>query len=468
MPLAVNDSGQVVGFSSTDITGGEHAFSWTPTGGMVDLGTLGGFASQALTVNNAGQVLGMYYTACASCANGSGQEHGFVWTSSGGMVDLGSLGGGFTEPDAESANGEVVGESKTAKGAYHAFAWTRTGGMVDLGSLGGLSVGLGVNDRGDVVGEAFTRTSSGGHALLWSCARSPCTSPTKPAKPVLPKPKPKGKPQPFAGLLPIISCGGNRISYICLGVRAHSDGRRVRAVSEAPICHIGSPADQDLVCAHNYVDSYWQPSRADGGHLVARMYQEVDRLSTVTRMCWYVDVNENLYGKVWKGSRSWKPGPQQRCAPYDPNVQTDTVKACSHMPNEHKPYAGEACVTATDSWERKRVWNEAIFPPTCSVAPIMRWAFFCSKLDQTSYGDYDHGGYHTDYAHVEISAGVSPSDLAKKWIIEKFGGLLDPNYCLIVNINRFTWRDFRGRWQEHMRITHSTEPIFPSDVSKSC
>ena len=55
---AVNDSGQVVGDSFTAGDAARHAFSWTPTGGMVDLGTLGGTYSIAYAVNGSGQVVG--------------------------------------------------------------------------------------------------------------------------------------------------------------------------------------------------------------------------------------------------------------------------------------------------------------------------------------------------------------------------------------------------------------------------
>ena len=54
---AVNESGQVVG-NSTTARSGFHAFSWTQSGGMVDLGTLGGGGSTAADVNGRGQVVG--------------------------------------------------------------------------------------------------------------------------------------------------------------------------------------------------------------------------------------------------------------------------------------------------------------------------------------------------------------------------------------------------------------------------
>jgi probable HAF family extracellular repeat protein len=51
--LAINDNGQVVGWSRTP-SGAVHAFFWDGT--MHDLGTLGGAASQAVAVNTAARV----------------------------------------------------------------------------------------------------------------------------------------------------------------------------------------------------------------------------------------------------------------------------------------------------------------------------------------------------------------------------------------------------------------------------
>src|ERR1700736_5767490 len=47
---AVNDRGQVVGYSRTAGDAESHAFSWTATEGMVDLGTIGGSLSSATAV----------------------------------------------------------------------------------------------------------------------------------------------------------------------------------------------------------------------------------------------------------------------------------------------------------------------------------------------------------------------------------------------------------------------------------
>ena len=85
------------------------------------------------------------------------------------MVDLGTLGGFPTDAVDENARGQVVGDSVPSSNPQtsHAFSWTRTGGMVDLGTLGGVfSFATAVDARGDVVGESVTPDDAI-HATLW-------------------------------------------------------------------------------------------------------------------------------------------------------------------------------------------------------------------------------------------------------------------------------------------------------------
>src|SRR5580704_3614403 len=80
---ALNVNGQVVGYSAyIDASGSPvpHAFSWTPSGGMLALGTLpGGSHSSANAVNANGQVVG--YSTYTDAAGNAGQ-HAFSWTPS--------------------------------------------------------------------------------------------------------------------------------------------------------------------------------------------------------------------------------------------------------------------------------------------------------------------------------------------------------------------------------------------------
>jgi probable HAF family extracellular repeat protein len=152
----------VVGFSYA-ATGG-RAFLWTSGGGMQDLGDLpgGDDSSSADAINNAGQVVGSSGTATGNRA--------FLWTAGGGMQDLGDLPGGadFSSALGINASGQVVGSSGAATG-QPAFLWTSGGGMQDLGDLpGGANNGyaLGVNDLGQVVGTSGV--AGGDHAFLWT------------------------------------------------------------------------------------------------------------------------------------------------------------------------------------------------------------------------------------------------------------------------------------------------------------
>lgn len=158
------DGTVVVGGSATPSTI-VHAFRWTSGGGMVDLGNLGGAgSSQALGVSADGTVV-------VGNADSIAGGRAFRWTSGSGMVDLGTLGGSMSNALGVSGNGSVVvGWADLAGDAnYHAFRWTSGGGMVDLGTLGGTNsfAQAASSDGSVVVGGAYVPAGTY-HAFRWT------------------------------------------------------------------------------------------------------------------------------------------------------------------------------------------------------------------------------------------------------------------------------------------------------------
>ncbi len=187
-PIAVNDSGQVVGMSTTP--GDPNAKPGDPVapghsqgyyaGVFTDLGPTHAYLSTngtarrsrttcsadlysiAKSINDAGQVAGN-----ADLANGV--THAFLY-SNGKMSDLGTLPGYTFSSTANglNASGQVVGESFLGTGsAGHAFLYSQ-GMMHDLGVLAGdtSSTANAINNSGAVVGESFG--PNGDRAFLYS------------------------------------------------------------------------------------------------------------------------------------------------------------------------------------------------------------------------------------------------------------------------------------------------------------
>jgi len=112
-----------------------------PQYAIVDLGVLpGGGFSQALNVNDRGQIVGLGGTA-------SGEVHAILWDN-GEPIDLGTLGGAMSAAWGINDRGQVVGESQTATGDFHAFLWEDRDTPVPLAERRDVGVSRADADRG--------------------------------------------------------------------------------------------------------------------------------------------------------------------------------------------------------------------------------------------------------------------------------------------------------------------------------
>jgi probable HAF family extracellular repeat protein len=176
----INDSQQIVGQGI--INGQNHAYVWqiqqvagSPVGvGMpTDLGTLPGVAnSGAKAINNTGQVAGWSNTPPPK------EDDAVLWTS-GQIKDLGTLpNDGWAHAYALNNSSQVQVVGTSAGGSLnpdgHAFLW-QNGTIIDLNSQlpkkSGWSLlenAYGVNDTGQIVGDGWEGTvaSASHHAFL--------------------------------------------------------------------------------------------------------------------------------------------------------------------------------------------------------------------------------------------------------------------------------------------------------------
>jgi probable HAF family extracellular repeat protein len=178
--LSVNNRGQAVGasgdcakYNPLALLGLQplHALLWED-GNARDLGNLGGTGhgsgNLAYHINNRGQVVG------SSDLPGDTTFHAFLWTNETGIQDLGTIPGDFASVGlGNNDRGDVVGVSLDSNFNSRGFLWQH-GVMTDLNSLIPANSALSlwtaafINARGEIVGLAQDRTTGKFHSYLAS------------------------------------------------------------------------------------------------------------------------------------------------------------------------------------------------------------------------------------------------------------------------------------------------------------
>ena len=177
---AINDNGQVVGESGC-VSGNTYAVIWQH-GRAINLGSLGGVTGNlAFDINNKGQVVGQ------SDLPGDTLHHAFLWQK-GVMTDLGSLSDALPTSQAIGINnqGQVVGFSQNAAAedaSSVAVLW-ENGTITDLNTVipAGSSLFLmeatAINDRGEIAGFGRLPNNPDDHRgfILIPCRAAPVGS----------------------------------------------------------------------------------------------------------------------------------------------------------------------------------------------------------------------------------------------------------------------------------------------------
>lgn len=157
---AINRRGEVVGGDYFSFSDGEIfapvAFQYKD-GRIEEVGSLGGYVSDAEGINEEGWIVG----SATIASDPFNTRHAFLYDGT--MIDLGTLGGSTSDALGINNKGEVVGSAQEADGTYEAFVFSG-GTLLGLGSLPGMdsSQANGINERGHIVGVAWS--SSGNNA----------------------------------------------------------------------------------------------------------------------------------------------------------------------------------------------------------------------------------------------------------------------------------------------------------------
>ena len=168
----INNNGMVVGRygsgSGTPLPGPGvpfgRGFVWDSTGGRRDLGLEPVGNTQAVAINDTGQVVGTSEVLMEIEGSNFFVPRAFVWDETNGIENIGTLGGNFSFANDVNEIGQVVGYGENAAGFERAFIWDALNGIQELPPIAeGETRAVAINDFGLVLG-----SEAGIGGVLWN------------------------------------------------------------------------------------------------------------------------------------------------------------------------------------------------------------------------------------------------------------------------------------------------------------
>ena len=155
---AISNRGDVVGVSLNGAVGELQAYVWREGVSSYLPSLYNDFETYPYDINDEGNIVGRAY-------NAQRDDHAVLWPSSGGVTDLGTLGGSESIAYGIDSNGRVVGGSDLLPSGSNPFLWVdgEMAALGDFGTPGGEAYAT--NDVGQIVG--YAAGSSEGGAFLW-------------------------------------------------------------------------------------------------------------------------------------------------------------------------------------------------------------------------------------------------------------------------------------------------------------
>jgi probable HAF family extracellular repeat protein len=147
---SVNNSGKAVGYSYLDSLN-RHAFLYSG-GPLTDMGSFGGYSS-ATCINDGGDIVGFSSTTVTGSANA------FLYRN-GALTNISPFGSSESYARGINNGGEVVGQFLISdKSAFHAFLY-RKGAVTDIHGLGTNSDAVAINNAGAIVGHVQVKVGT--------------------------------------------------------------------------------------------------------------------------------------------------------------------------------------------------------------------------------------------------------------------------------------------------------------------